>query len=197
MQHSDIRKVVILGAGNLAWHFGHWLSHAGVQVLQVFSRTPRAGESLAAELHAGYTNRLDLLQDDTDLYLLAVTDDAIASLVRQAGFGNQLVVHAAGSVSIDVFAGKVRNYGILYPLQTFTQGKPVDYCNIPLFIEANKQMNLEKIKSLAGKLSNRVYTVDSEKANLSPPGCSCASNFTNHMFALTDKLLRKETCHLN
>jgi predicted short-subunit dehydrogenase-like oxidoreductase (DUF2520 family) len=192
MRHREIRKVVILGAGNLAWHFGHRLSGAGIQVAQIFSRTPKLGESLATELHAGYTNRLDLLEEDADLYLLAITDDAIPSLIRQARFGKRFVVHAAGSVSMDVFTGKVKNYGVLYPLQTLTTGKPLDFSNIPLFIEANNAGNLEKLNLLACKLSNRVYVVDSEKRTYLHLAAVIASNFTNHMFALTEKLLQEK-----
>jgi predicted short-subunit dehydrogenase-like oxidoreductase (DUF2520 family) len=191
MYHSDIHTVVILGAGNLAWHFGHRLSGAGIQVRQVFSRTPKQGESLASELNTGYTNRLDLLAEDADLYLLAVSDDAIASLLRQARFGKRLVAHAAGSVSIDVFAGKVKNYGVLYPLQTFTQGKPLDFSNIPLFIEANNARNLEKLNRLACRLSERVYIVDSEKRTYLHLAAVIASNFTNHMFTLAEKLMQE------
>jgi predicted short-subunit dehydrogenase-like oxidoreductase (DUF2520 family) len=191
MWHSDIRTVVLLGAGNLAWHFGHWFESVGVKVVQVFSRTPKAGEGLAAELKTGYTNRLDLLVSDADLYLLAVTDDAIPSLVRQSVFGHRFVLHAAGSVPMEVFSEKLKNFGVLYPLQTFTHGKQLDFNEIPLFIEANNARNLEKLNVLAHKLSGRVYTVDSEKRAYLHLAAVIASNFTNHMFAVTDHLLKE------
>jgi predicted short-subunit dehydrogenase-like oxidoreductase (DUF2520 family) len=191
MRPPEIHTVVILGAGNIAWHMGHCLSAVGIQVEQIFSRTPALGETLAAELQTGYTNRLDLLAEDADLYLLAVSDDAITSLLRQAQFGKQLVVHVAGSVSIEIFEGKAKNYGVLYPLQTLTRGKPVDFSNVPLFIEANNARNLEKLKALAGKMTKRVYIVDSEKRAYLHLAAVIASNFTNHMFALTEKVMQE------
>jgi predicted short-subunit dehydrogenase-like oxidoreductase (DUF2520 family) len=191
MRHPDIRTVVILGAGNLAWHFGLWFEHAGVKVVQVFSRTPSAGEGLAAELKTEYTNRLDLLTSDADLYLLAVSDDAIASLVRQAEFGRRFVIHAAGSIPMEILSGKLENFGVLYPLQTFTRGRPLNFNEIPLFIEASNARNLEKLSVLARKLSDRVYTMDSEKRAYLHLAAVIASNFTNHMFALTDLLLKE------
>jgi len=191
MPHPDIRTVVLMGAGNLAWHFGHWLASAGVKVVQVFSRTPHAGEGLAVELKTGYTNRLDLLVSDADLYLLAVSDDAIPSLIRQAEFGRRFVIHAAGSVPMEVFSGKLKNYGVLYPLQTFTRGKNLDLNEIPLFIEANNTKNLDKLGILAHKLSRRVYKVDSEKRAYLHLAAVIASNFTNHMLAVTDHLLKE------
>jgi predicted short-subunit dehydrogenase-like oxidoreductase (DUF2520 family) len=191
MRHPNIRTVVLLGAGNLAWHFGLWFERAGVKVVQVFSRTPKAGEGLAAELKTGYTNRLDLLEPDADLYLLAVTDDAIPSLVRQAELGRRFVIHAAGSVPMDVFSGKLKNFGVLYPLQTFTRGRQLNFIEIPLFIEANTERNLEKLSDLARKLSCRVYTMDSEKRAYLHLAAVIASNFPNHMFTLTDLLLKE------
>ncbi len=192
MKHpAEIRSVVIMGAGNIAWHMGHRFTDAGIQVQQVFSRAPEKGKSLASELGTGFTNQLDLVAEDADLYLLAVTDDAISSLLRQMPFGKRLVAHVAGSVPIGIFEGKAKNYGVLYPLQTFTRGKPVDFSNVPLFIEANNERNLEKLKILAGKLTRRVYMVDSEKRAYLHLAAVIASNFTNHMFAVTEKVLQE------
>ena len=187
--HPEIRSVVIMGAGNVAWHLGRRLSATGIQVKQVFSRRPEQGKILAAELQTGFTNRLDLLAEDADLYVLAVSDDAITPLLRQVQFGQRLVAHMAGSVPMEVFKGKARNYGVLYPLQTFTQGKPVDFSKVPLFIEANNNRNLEKLKKLAVKLTGRVYAVDSEKRTYLHLAAVIASNFTNHMFAVAEKVM--------
>jgi predicted short-subunit dehydrogenase-like oxidoreductase (DUF2520 family) len=180
-----------MGAGNIAWHLGHRLTETGIQVKQVFSRTPEIGKLLAAELGTGFTNRLDLVTEDADLYLLAVTDDAISSLLRQMPFGKRFVAHLAGSVPMAVFEGKAKNYGVLYPLQTFTRGKPVDFSNIPLFIEASNERNLEMLKALAGKLSGSVFVVDSEKRAYLHLAAVIASNFTNHMFAVTERILQE------
>jgi predicted short-subunit dehydrogenase-like oxidoreductase (DUF2520 family) len=180
-----------MGAGNVAWQLGHRFSETGIQVKQVFSRTPEMGKLLADELGTGFTNRLDQLAEEADLYLLAVTDDAISSFLRQMPFGKRLVAHVAGSVPITIFEGKAKNYGVLYPLQTLTRGKQVDFSNIPLFIEANNERNLEMLKTLAGKLSKSVYVVDSEKRAYLHLAAVIASNFTNHMFAVAEKLLQE------
>lgn len=192
MPHREIHSVVILGAGNIAWHLGHQLNGAGIPVKQVFSRNPLQGAALASELHAEYTNRLDLLDKKADMFILAVSDDAIASLVRQAQFGKRLVVHVAGSVPMDVFSGKVKNHGVFYPLLTFSRGRSVDFSNIPVFIEASNNENLEKLHNLAGRLSKKVYVMDSEKRTYLHLAAVIASNFTNHMLAVSEKLVREK-----
>jgi len=193
MEKPGIQKVVILGSGNLARHMGRWMSDSGIHIMQVFSRSPLQGEALAHELACDFTNRLDLLVEDADLYLLAVSDDAIAVLLRQALFSRRhLVVHSAGSIPLNVFTGRAKNYGVLYPLQTFTRERNLDYSNIPIFIEANNPANLHRIEHLANRLSPRVYKVDSEKRAYLHLAAVIASNFTNHMLALAEKFLQEK-----
>jgi predicted short-subunit dehydrogenase-like oxidoreductase (DUF2520 family) len=190
---KEIRAAVIMGAGNLAWHLGHHLLKAGIQIVQVFNRTPEAGRLLATELNASYTSVLDFTTKNADLYILTVSDDAIVSILDNGWFnGKQLVVHTAGSVSMNVFSGKVKNHGVLYPLQTFTKGKPVDFAQIPFFVEANTAENLKRIKEFALKLTERVYEIDSEKRIFLHLAAVIASNFTNHIFALSEKVLQEQ-----
>jgi predicted short-subunit dehydrogenase-like oxidoreductase (DUF2520 family) len=191
--NKEIRTVVIVGAGNLAWHLGHHLFKAGIDILQVFNRTPDPGELLAARLNASFTNRLDCLTENADLYILAVSDDAIGIILETLRFKTgQLVLHTAGSIAMDVFSGKAENYGVFYPLQTFTKEKAVDFSHIPLLIEANKVENLESIGQLALKLSDSVHEVNSEKRLYLHLAAVFASNFTNHMLAVTEKLLQEK-----
>jgi|WetSurSiteA1Bulk_404760.scaffolds.fasta_scaffold00440_8 predicted short-subunit dehydrogenase-like oxidoreductase (DUF2520 family) len=189
MHQNDVSTVVILGAGNVAWHMGQSLSGAGIQVKQIFSRNPKHGEYLARELKTAYTNRLDQLDKDADLFLLAVSDEVIPAMIQQAQFGKQLVVHLAGSVPMNVFGSKVRNHGVFYPLSTFTKGKPVDFSDIPFFIEASNEASLEKLRVLAGRLTRKVIVMDSEKRLYLHLAAVIASNFTNHMLALAEKLV--------
>jgi predicted short-subunit dehydrogenase-like oxidoreductase (DUF2520 family) len=53
-----------------------------------------------------------------NLYVIAVSDEAVAEVASQLIVHNKLVVHTAGSVSKDVLKQASRNYGVLYPLQS-------------------------------------------------------------------------------
>lgn len=190
--NREIETAVILGAGNVAWHIGHQLLKAGVRVIQVYNRSAVPGERLAVKLGTTYTSMLEYLNKKADLYVLAVTDDAVGRIANTGCFlKKHLVIHMAGSVNMDVFAGKVENYGVLYPLQTFSKGRVVDFNSVPLFIEANSKDNLKLLKRLAYKLSDRVYEVDSEKRIYLHLAAVIASNFTNHLYAVTEKLLKE------
>jgi predicted short-subunit dehydrogenase-like oxidoreductase (DUF2520 family) len=188
--HSSIGTVVLLGAGNVAWHLGHQLSDAGIHVVQVYNRTPESGLALASELNASYTHEISQLKDDADLYVLAVSDSAISAILDSGWFKNgRFVVHTAGSVSIDVFQGKALNYGVLYPMQTFTRGKPVDFRDVPLFIEAKNAQWRIKLEHLAQRLSESVMWVDSAERLYLHLVAVIVSNFPNHLYALAEQLL--------
>ena len=100
-------KIVLLGAGNLATSLGIALQQVGFNVLQVYSRTQMAAETLAARLGATATHSLESLSADADVYLLALKDDALASVLPQVCRLNPHAVyaHTAGSVPMNVFEG--------------------------------------------------------------------------------------------
>jgi predicted short-subunit dehydrogenase-like oxidoreductase (DUF2520 family) len=186
-----IKTAVILGAGNVAWHFGHQLIRTGIRILQVVNRTAESGQSLASSLDAAFTGSTIGIIPDADLYLIAVTDDAIGKIAETGCFRQNkgLIVHTAGSVNIDIFSGKAINYGVLYPLQTFTRKRPVSFAEIPLLIEANNRENFALIQELANELSDNIIHADSGQRMYTHLAAVMASNFTNHLFALSAKLL--------
>ena len=188
---SDINKTVILGAGNVAWHLGHGLLKNGISVVQVYNRNPEHGRSLADSLKAKYIDSPDKLIKNAGLYVIAVSDDAIGSLAGQLAISEGgLLVHTAGGVEMDVLSGINESYGVLYPLQTFTKERPVDFSRIPLLIEANNPANLGKLKQLALILSQRVYEVSSEDRQILHLAAVIASNFSNHLMACADNILK-------
>lgn len=116
-------QVVILGAGNIAQHLYTVFTNAeAVQVVQVYNRSQKA---LQYFKDVATTTNLKELQD-ADVYIIAVADDAIASIANKLPFTNRLVVHTSGSASMHVLHKKNRR-GVFYPLQTFTKGKAVDF----------------------------------------------------------------------
>ena len=78
-----------------------------------------------------YKNKVDITDDisllkDADVYIIAVSDDAITNLSEQLPFKNKLVVHTSGSVGIyDI--DKTQKRGVFYPLQTFSKDAKMDF----------------------------------------------------------------------
>ena len=125
------------------------------------------------------------IPQDADLYVIAVTDSAIATVAEQIGDVPGLVVHTAGSVPMSVLPQRRR--GVLYPLQTFTKGRPVDMRSVPLFVES--EGGEELLLEVANQLSDRVIRMDSERRRYLHLAAVFCNNFTNHMFRITEELL--------
>ena len=149
-------KIVLLGAGNLATSLGLALQKAGFSVAQVYSRTQTAAETLAVRLGATAINSLESLSPDADVYLLALKDDALASVLPQVCQLNPHAVyaHTAGSVPMNVFEGLAKNYGVFYPLQTFSKQKPLDFSSIPCLIEGANEFSEDVLLQMARALSH-------------------------------------------
>ena len=185
-------KIVLIGAGNLATHLGKALHTAGHDMVQVFSRTMQSAETLASLLDAEPLTDMAQVRDDADVYIFSVKDSALEQLISQLCGGEKKVfLHTAGSMPMSVFRGKALHYGVLYPMQTFSKQREVDFSIIPCFIEANDEFALKQIEGLAGQISHRVYQLSSEDRKYLHLSAVFACNFANHCYAASQELLQQ------
>jgi predicted short-subunit dehydrogenase-like oxidoreductase (DUF2520 family) len=192
MKQGEIKTAVLIGAGNLGWHLGITLHEKGIRVLQVISRSEESCKELAGVLHADYSTSLQELAAEAGIIILAVPDSRIEEVIVQCDFRDNLVVHSAGSMPMDIFKGRAVNYGVLYPVMTFTRYKPVDFSSVPLLVEANTARNKEKLNTLAKCLSKEVRSTTSEQRKYIHLAAVMACNFSNHMVALAETVLAHE-----
>ena len=185
-------KVVVLGSGNVATHLSLAIQKTQSTVIQVYSRNFVNACRLAYELQTACAAECEDITPDADLYLFAVTDSALAEIIPRIPANKGIWVHTAGSVPMDIFKGYTEHYGVLYPLQTFSGRRAIDLQHVPFFVEANLPDNEKLLIELAGRLSNNVQTLDSEKRKYLHLAAVFACNFSNHMYALAYKLLEKQ-----
>jgi predicted short-subunit dehydrogenase-like oxidoreductase (DUF2520 family) len=188
VKSADQWQITLAGAGNVAWHMGNALIQKGYVIKQVLDRSASASKHLAEELNAELSGTPEDGIGDTDACLICVSDDAISTVIEQLKPGNCLVMHTAGSVAMDVFRNYATNYGVLYPLQTFTKGRPLDYSRVPFLTEANTPGNLRLINQIAASLSDNYIEADSNQRLFIHLAAIFASNFSNHMYTLAEKL---------
>ena len=185
-------KIVLIGAGNLATHLGKALHAAGHDMVQVFSRTMQSAETLASLLDAEPLTDMAQVRDDADVYIFSVKDSALEQLISQlCGDDEKVFLHTAGSMPMSVFRGKALHYGVLYPMQTFSKQREVDFSIIPCFIEANDEFALKQIEGLAGQISHRVFQLSSEDRKYLHLSAVFACNFANHCYAASQELLQQ------
>lgn len=206
-------KIVLIGAGNLATHLGKALHAAGHDMLQVFSRTMQSAETLASLLDAEPLTDIAQVRDDADVYIFSVKDSALVQLVAQLcrheadglvedgavnalrkakkGELERVFLHTAGSMPMSVFKGMAQHYGVLYPMQTFSKQREVDFSIIPCFVEANDEFAQKQIEGLAREISGRVYQLSSEDRKYLHLSAVFACNFANHCYAISQELLEE------
>lgn len=184
-------RVAVIGAGNVATQLTTQLHRLSFQIVQVYSRTLESAKILAEKVEAiPITNISDII-DNADLYIFSVKDDIIEGLLPQLEANNGLWLHTAGSIPMGIFKDYTNNYGVLYPFQTFSKNREVDWHKIPLFIEASNEQSLDKLASIANKLSNSVTELTSTDRKYLHLTGVFACNFTNHMYTLSEAILKK------
>lgn len=184
-------KIVLVGAGNVATHLGTALRDAGYRVLQVFSRTEESASALAGKLNCLYTTDINQVVPDAGLYVVSVKDAVLAEVIPPLVRRNPkaLFVHTAGSMPMDVWKGEAVRYGVLYPMQTFSKSRAVDFSTVPFFIEGSGREEAEALKAVAERIGGKVYEATSEQRRYLHIAAVFACNFTNHMYALAHRLL--------
>lgn len=187
-------KIALIGAGNVATHLGVALQQAGHELVQVYSRTEASASCLATRLSTAYTIRMEDVCRDAEMYVVALKDAALEEWVGPLVKGREqaLFVHTAGSIPLSIWEGLTPRYGVFYPMQTFSKQRPVDFGTVPFFIEASGAAELQVLHELAAQLSERVYEISSEQRRYLHLAAVFACNFTNHMYALSEQILRKQ-----
>ena len=91
-------RIVLIGAGNLATNLGKALHRAHHEVVQVYSRTQEAAETLAAKVGAKATCSVEEVTTDADVYIFSVSDNALPQLAKTLGKGREdaVFLHTAG-----------------------------------------------------------------------------------------------------
>lgn len=190
-------KISIIGSGNLATQLGLALYNEGYLISQVFSRNKKNAEMLSKKLKSKAITDLKKLSKDSSIYIIAVKDDAIESVAKQLKLKDQIVVHTSGSVSMDVLKKTSKNYGVFYPLQTFSKEKQASFKTIPICIEANNSSTSTTLQYFAKNISGNVQKVNSEQRKKIHIAAVFACNFSNHMYAIAEQILAKDKLSLD
>jgi len=184
-------KVVCLGAGNVATHLIKGLYDKSFDIVQVYSRTAKSASKLAAQVHAVPVTDLKDVIDDADLYIFALKDSVLEGIVSQIPSNNGLWVHTSGSVPMDIFSNYTTHYGVIYPFQTFSKSRDINWKAIPVFTEGSDTKSHTTIRSIANQLTEKVFDLSSEDRKYLHLTGVFACNFTNHMYTLSKQFLHK------
>jgi len=184
-------KIVIIGTGNTATILGRKLKAAGHNIIQVYGRNGKAAKELALELNADSVSHLASIDRGAEMYLMAVSDSAIAEIAKELGLLQMgIIAHTAGSVSKNVLSSSTY-YGVLYPLQSLRK-EISDLPDMPIMIDASDEKTLEILDNLAKTISENVEKADDEQRMKLHLAAVFANNFVNHLYAMAQEYCNKE-----
>ncbi|MFT5338072.1 MAG: putative short-subunit dehydrogenase-like oxidoreductase (DUF2520 family) [Sphingobacteriales bacterium] len=163
-------KIAIIGRGNVGSHLSHYF--AGIWPMTT--------------LFPSDVSAAELVQ--CDVVLVCIPDAAIAPWLASRKFGeDQVLVHCSGSTAIDAIPHA--QAAVLYPLQTFTKGKELNYPAIPFYYETKGELAQSKMAELVSKLPNPTKPLDSPSRLKLHVSAVVGCNFSVAMLRIAEQQL--------
>lgn len=177
-------NISVIGSGNVAFVLGQLFKKNNYSINEVVGRNATAVQQLAEKLNARICPDINSIDKSSDIYILAVKDDAVGAVAAQLQLNDKILVHTCGSVPINVLSTASVNYGVLYPLQSLR--KELNYQpSIPFLIDGNNEDVRNTVFNLATTISEKVIPANDEIRLQYHLSAIIVSNFTNHLFAVT------------
>jgi predicted short-subunit dehydrogenase-like oxidoreductase (DUF2520 family) len=186
-----IPNITIAGSGRVASHLGKRLVASGLPVHQIISRTELHARALGEAMDVSWTTEWAAIKPDTGWVIIAVRDDAIEAVAQSIApyLPDILVTHTSGATSSDVLTRHFPHAGIFYPLQSFSPERTPEWPKIPICVDATSETLLEMLEQAARAIGCTAYRVDDAQRAQLHVAAVFANNFSNHCFAVADKIL--------
>lgn len=172
------KSILIAGTGNLATRLIAELSIKGEFVVSCWGRNHLHVNQLVSSFGISPYS----VNAKYDLTIVCVSDRAIEQVASALAANSKNMVHCAGSISIQTLAFEGGNYGVMWPVQSFSSKHPVSFEGISFVYESSNQTFNEHliqfIECLRGKAVHMIEQ-DRKKMHLA---AIFASNFSNAMY---------------
>ncbi len=182
-------KITIIGSGKMAQNLLRACLQSNFEVTSLWARNTQKASELANIYKVQLADSLQTALVQTDLIFLAISDAAVAEISAQCDT-NAIVVHCSGILSSEVL-NKHDNFGIFWPIQTFSAQREVVFKDIPIAIEANNEENKRILEVLADAMGHSAIFVSEKQRQQLHLAAVFVNNFSNHLFSLMHDFLGK------
>ena len=183
-------RICVLGIGNVGTSLVLSLHRSPHELVQLYNRTFENIPDSIIDLNIPIINDLQLLTQEADVYVLCVKDDVLPQMVADMPDSDKLIVHTAGSVDIQVLEKKFKRAAVMYPFQTFSKSKPLDFDTIPLCLETSYLDDYEFLEQIATSISKQVYYLSGFQRKQLHIAAVFACNFVNHFYGIAYNILQ-------
>ncbi len=193
-------RISFCGSGNVSYRLSMAIKAAGHTVPYIYGRNSETAEKLVHILNKSdnnphhiiettkYTKDIQMLAG-SDIVILAVSDDAIEDLsdmfytTYSENLKMPVLLHTSGASSINLL-NKNRSYGVIYPLMTLSKIKPVDFRQVPFFIEFSDDSVKKQLIDIVYSLGAEYKIADSQERLKIHLAAVYVSNFVNYLTGL-------------
>ncbi|MGB0999967.1 MAG: Rossmann-like and DUF2520 domain-containing protein [Flavobacteriales bacterium] len=186
-EQKEIKRISIIGAGNVAQAFMSCFGKTA-HIVEVFVRNKDKARQIEAEFGLKTCSLIQELDTTIDGFLICVPDQAIAEVSAQLPKAVPHI-HCSGNTSMEVLSSELK--AVLYPLQTFSEGRKVEFKTTPVLIESNSKSFECALINFARTFSDFVEKATSEKRQQVHLAAVFACNFTNYMHDIAEQILEK------
>jgi predicted short-subunit dehydrogenase-like oxidoreductase (DUF2520 family) len=183
-----LEKISFIGAGNVATHLAKNLC-IHYELDYIYTKSGHSAQKLINEVGGKSAENINQLLS-SDLVIIAVPDDEISEVVEEIGIRhNAMIVHTSGSTEAECLAPCSNNYGVLYPLQSFSKDLRLDIGNVPFLINANSQKGLTLLQKIVNNLGSTATLLSDEDRQKVHLAAVMVNNFSNHLYYQAYKYL--------
>lgn len=179
----------IIGTGNMAWFLTAKLQAAGHSCNAVYGRNENNAQALARSVSAPVVNELSALPE-SDCYIIAVSDHAVAEVAGHIGQRNGTILHTAGSLPLNIIPHGHR--AVVWPVYSITRDQIPQHRAIPVIVEADTDMAKETAIMLAKTFSDIIQEADATQRQWMHLTAVIGNNFTNHLMAICEQICTEQ-----
>lgn len=185
--------ITLIGSGNVAtWIAQRLQGNPRFPITQVFSRHLEHAQTLADLLNAEAIEDIRKLNPDNQIFIFALADKAYDEILPLLPFKLPLAFTTSGTVSCQCLKDYAEQYGVIYPLQTFTKSQDMRKLEVPMCLESDFAGEHKTLMwELARELSPTCYEVSEAQRAKMHVAAVFACNFSNAMYQIAYKLLKE------
>lgn len=176
------------GAGRVASSLCTALYRAGHSIDTIVSQRGESARRLASQCNAEWSSEL-IFPASSRIVMVSVPDARLPGVLEDIRYGSgTLIAHTAGSFGLEVFPETITDKGVLYPLQTFSPGRAIEFKGLPFLIESDRKSSEEILTGIASSIGGSSYYFDTKKRRLLHLAAVFVCNFTNFMLTSGKKI---------
>ena len=189
-RNQQLISIFFIGSGRLASHLASAFKKTDIELKGVHSKDFSHAQDFGKKFQIPSFEFISEIPQDADVYILAINDDQIEIVSSQIQV-NGIIVHCSGLKDLNSIQGE-GNKAVMWPLQSFSLDKEIEFKQIPILLEANSEENYRIIEALCERISHHLIPCNSLERRWYHLAAVFVNNFSNHLFVQAESFLKTQ-----